>query len=55
VEAIAMKNLELFVISRPRKNGFYGFPNAFTEKELGVAATTRNWNTVTRIVALARG
>ena len=30
------------------------FPNAVIEKELGVSATTRNWNTVTRIVDFAR-
>lgn len=53
VEVIAVKGLEVFVISRPLKNGrMYGFPNLAIEKELGVPATSRNWNTVTKIVAL---
>jgi uncharacterized protein (DUF1697 family) len=34
--------------------GFYGFPNNFIEKELGVPATSRNWSTLTKIVALIR-
>src|SRR5689334_20597070 len=48
LEAFAMKNLDVFILSRRKPNGFYGFPNNFLEKELGVAATTRNWNTVTK-------
>jgi uncharacterized protein (DUF1697 family) len=52
--AIAMRNLEVFIVSRRKKNGFYGFPNNFIERELGVSATTRNWSTLTRIVELAR-
>jgi uncharacterized protein (DUF1697 family) len=54
LEAIAIKNLEVFIVSRRKKSGFYGFPNNFIEKELGVSATTRNWSTVTRIVELVR-
>jgi uncharacterized protein (DUF1697 family) len=54
VEAIAVKNLEAFIVSRRKPNGFYGFPNNFTEKELGVMATSRNWSTVTKIVEFAR-
>jgi uncharacterized protein (DUF1697 family) len=50
VEAIAMKKLEVFVVSHRKPNGFYGFPNNFIEKELGVSATSRNWSTVTKIV-----
>ncbi len=30
--------------------GRYGFPNVFIEKEFGVPATTRNWNTIIRIL-----
>ncbi len=30
--------------------GRYGFPNMFIEKEFGVPATTRNWNTILRIL-----
>jgi hypothetical protein len=31
----------------------YGFPNAFVEAHLGIAATSRNWSTVTKLVAFA--
>jgi uncharacterized protein (DUF1697 family) len=51
LEAFAIKNREVFVLSRRKANGFFGFPNEFIEKELGVAATSRNWNTVTKITA----
>jgi uncharacterized protein (DUF1697 family) len=54
LEAFAMKDLDVFIVSGRKKNGFYGFPNNFIEKELGVSGTTRNWSTVTRIVALGR-
>jgi uncharacterized protein (DUF1697 family) len=30
--------------------GRYGFPNVFIEKEFGVPATTRNWNTILKIL-----
>ena len=49
-----MTDREIFVVSRPKKNGFYGFPNAVVESELGVSATSRNWNTVIKLVELAR-
>ena len=52
LEAIAMRGREVFVVSRPKKNGFFGFPNNFIEKEFGISATTRNWSTVTKIAAL---
>jgi uncharacterized protein (DUF1697 family) len=54
LEVIAIGDREVFVLSRRKKNGFFGFPNAFIEQELGVAATSRNWNTVTRIVKFAQ-
>ena len=54
LEVIAMKNLEVFIVSRQKKNGFYGFPNNFIEKELGVSATTRSWSTLTKIVQFVR-
>ena len=43
---------EVFVVSR-RVNGRFGFPNLLIEKEYGVPATTRNWNTVLKILSLA--
>jgi uncharacterized protein (DUF1697 family) len=52
--AVGMTDLEVFVVSRRKKSGFYGFPNTFIEKELGITATSRNWSTVTRLVQLAR-
>src|SRR5712692_5563062 len=54
LEAIAMKSREVFIVSRRKKNGFYGFPNNFFEKELGVSATSRNWSTLTKIVEFVR-
>jgi hypothetical protein len=31
----------------------YGFPNAFVERALDVVATSRNWSSVTRLLAFA--
>ena len=50
LEVVAVADLEVFVVSRQKKNGFYGFPNAFVEKTLGVPATSRNWSTVKKLV-----
>ena len=44
-----MTDREVFIVSRRKKNGFFGFPNAFIEQELGVSVTSRNWSTVTKI------
>ena len=52
--AIGMTASEVFIVSRPKKNGFFGFPNNFIEKELGVTATSRNWSTVTKTLEFAR-
>jgi uncharacterized protein (DUF1697 family) len=52
LEVIKMTKREVFVVSRKVK-GRYGFPNGLIEKEFAVPATTRNWNTVRKIVALA--
>ncbi len=41
---------DVYIVSGRKENGFYGFPNNFIEKELGVPATSRNWNTIKRIV-----
>jgi uncharacterized protein (DUF1697 family) len=53
IEITGLRGTDLFVVSRPKPNGMYGFPNLFVEK-LGVRATTRNWNTVTKLANLAR-
>jgi len=49
LEVFATSSNDAFIVSRRKRNGFYGFPNAFIEKAFGVSATTRNWNTVIRI------
>jgi hypothetical protein len=54
LEAFAMSGRQVFIVSRPNPRGFYGFPNNFIEKELQVSATSRNWNTITRIVNFAQ-
>ncbi len=50
LELFEIKDRAAFVLSRRKKNGRSGFPNAFVEKELGVAGTTRKWTTVRKIV-----
>lgn len=52
LEAIAARGPHVFIVSRRKPNGFFGFPNNFIEKELGIPATSRNWSTVSRIVTL---
>jgi uncharacterized protein (DUF1697 family) len=54
------EDVEVFQISHHnaccishKKNGSFGFPNLIIEKEFNVTATTRNWNTVCKITALA--
>ncbi|MCL4549389.1 MAG: DUF1697 domain-containing protein [Bacteroidetes bacterium] len=41
---------DAFMISKQLKGGRYGFPTIFLEKELGVFATARNWNTVCKMM-----
>ena len=45
-----MKCREVYVTTRKKADGHNGFPNNFIEKGLGVTATTRNWNTVQKII-----
>jgi uncharacterized protein (DUF1697 family) len=54
LDVIGRRNLDVFVVSGRKKSRFYGFPNALVEKELGVAATSRNWSTIAKIAELAR-
>jgi uncharacterized protein (DUF1697 family) len=52
-------NMEMFwlrdritcTLARRKKTGWFGFPNNFIEKQLGVSATTRNWSTVVKLAA----
>ena len=53
LEVIGVTSFEIFIVSRRKKNGFYGFPNNFIETELGVLATSRNWSTLTRLAELS--
>lgn len=52
------RDLELFrlvgrdaLLLSHRIGGSFGFPNNFLEEELGIVATTRNWNTVCKMVS----
>jgi uncharacterized protein (DUF1697 family) len=51
LELFLIKGKDAFLTSKEVKNGRYGFPNNFIEKELKVAATSRNWNTVCKLLS----
>ncbi len=53
LKVLAIKNRAAFTVARRKKTGWFGFPNNFIEKELGVPATTRQWRTVEKVVAVA--
>jgi len=53
LDVFAVRDRVAFVVARRKKNGGGGFPNKFVEKELGVPGTTRNWNTVNKILKAA--
>lgn len=51
LELIGVYGAHAYVVSRRKPNSLmYGFPNSFVENSLAVAATSRNWNTVRRIL-----
>lgn len=52
IEVVGRNGLDVLVVSRPVK-GRHGFPNLHVEEAFGVPGTTRNWNTVSRILELA--
>ena len=52
LELVAIRGADAFVVCRRLPNGRSGSPGAFVEARLGVRATTRNWNTIERIVSL---
>lgn len=54
LDVIRVKDREAFVVSGRKKNGLYGFPNLFIEKQLDVTATCRNWKTVAKIADMAK-
>jgi len=49
LEVIQVNDLYAFVVSRKVKK-MYGFPNNLVEKELNVTTTTRNWNTLLKMI-----
>ena len=49
---VAVSGRNAYVVSRRKPNGFYGFPNNFVEEALVVTATTRNWSTIKRVLAI---
>jgi uncharacterized protein (DUF1697 family) len=49
VEILALRGLDAIGVCLPVK-GRYGFPNVLVERAFGVPATTRNWNTVVKVV-----
>jgi uncharacterized protein (DUF1697 family) len=55
LEAIGARNGDVFIVSRQKPSGWYGFPTLWIEKELDIVTTARTWGTVTKIVAAARG
>lgn len=50
IEIIQISGADVFVVSHPVGKGRYGVPNLLVEKEFGCPATSRNWNTVQKIV-----
>lgn len=54
LEVLGIAGRDVYVLSRRKPNGFFGFPNTYIEEVLGVSATSRNWTTVTKVVALGR-
>lgn len=53
LDVIALQDRAAFIVARRKKTGWFGFPNNFVEKQLGVLGTTRNWSTVKKIVEFA--
>lgn len=52
IELIEKRGVEIFSVGGKYGNR-YGFPNMYIEKKLKIDATTRNWNSVTKILEKA--
>jgi uncharacterized protein (DUF1697 family) len=52
VKVLGMRKADIFCEALPLKGGRWGFPNAFIEKQFKVSATTRNWNTISKILQI---
>ena len=48
-DVLAARDRAVFIVVRRNEKGQAAFPNDFIEKQFGVRATTRNWNTVKKI------
>jgi len=53
LEVFEVRDRAAFIVARRKKSGWFGFPNNFVEKELGVLATTRQVTTLRKIVDFA--
>lgn len=51
VEIVRIRNREIYCFTQEIK-GRYGFPELFIEKEFGVKANTRNWNSIIKFMNL---
>jgi uncharacterized protein (DUF1697 family) len=49
-DVLGARDRAVFIVVRRNEKGQAAFPNDFVEKQFGVKATTRNWNTVKKIV-----
>jgi uncharacterized protein (DUF1697 family) len=54
-EIIHLNPREAFTVAFAMPNGRYGESMTLIEKEFGKSVTTRNWNTVVKILAIAGG
>lgn len=53
LEVFEVKDRAAFIIARRKQAGWFGFPNNFAEKELGVLGTTRQWSTLNKLLKAA--
>ena len=53
LELLAIRDRAAFVVARRKQTGWFGFPNNFVEKQLGVTATTRQWSTLKKLIDFA--
>jgi len=55
LEVVSVTDGAAFMIAHRKKTGWFEFPNNFIEKKFGLTATTRNWSTLVKIVAMDEG
>ncbi|MGZ8842034.1 MAG: DUF1697 domain-containing protein [Pyrinomonadaceae bacterium] len=54
LEVFEVADRAAFVVLRRKKNGWFGFPNNFVEKQFSVAGTTRQRSSVIKILKAAQ-